>query len=385
MPPFVHRRLLISNLLSTLLQRPLSSLHLNRKLTLLSLYHYRSLSTSPTLTPTPPPPNPKTKTPLETQFETWVHKLKPGFNPSDVEYALWSQSDPDLALDLFRWTALQRGYKHNHITYLTIIKILIFGKRYAQAETLVEEVLAGACDFSVPLYNSIIKFCCSRKSLFNRSFDVYKKMFNSNDCKPTLETYSMLLNVLLRRFNKLNVCYMYLPSVRSLSKQMKASGVIPDTFVLNMIIKAYAKCLEVDEAIRVFREMGLYGCEPNAYTYGYITQGLCEKGRVGQGFGFYNEMKGKGLIPSSSSYMVLICSLVLERRFEDAIKVLFDMLGNSMGPDLLTYKTLLEGLCREGRGNDAFELVDELRKRDRSMSEKMYSSLMNELHFLSRE
>jgi pentatricopeptide repeat protein len=46
---------------------------------------------------------------------------------------------------------------------------------------------------------------------------------------------------------------------------------------------------------------------------------------------------------------------------------------------------LLEGLCREGRGHDAFELVDELRKRDRSMSEKMYSSLMNELHFLSRE
>ncbi|KAJ6710983.1 hypothetical protein OIU74_011780 [Salix koriyanagi] len=76
---------------------------------------------------------------------------------------------------------------------------------------------------------------------------------------------------------------------------MKASGVIPDTFVLNMIIKAYAKCLEVDEAVRVFREMGLYGCEANAYSYGYLVKGLCGKERSGQGLGFYKEMKGKGV------------------------------------------------------------------------------------------
>jgi pentatricopeptide repeat protein len=128
-------------------------------------------------------------------------------------------------------------------------------------------------------------------------------MFSSENCKPTLETYTLLLNSLLRKFNKLNVCYMYLHSVRSLAKQMKAVDVIPDTFVLNMIIKAYAKCLEVDEAIRGFREMGLYGCEPNAYTYGYIAKGLCEKGRVGKGLEFYKEMREKSLVPRSSTYI----------------------------------------------------------------------------------
>jgi pentatricopeptide repeat protein len=383
MPPPLHRLLRTSALRNRNILSPpfpsLSSLRLNPKPSLLSLF-YRSLSSPPSQNP-----NPRTKTPLENQFETWVQKLKPGFTPSDVEYALWSQSDPDLALDLFRWTALQRGYKHNHVTYLTVIKSLITGKRYRNAETLVEEVLAGACDISVPLYNSIIKFCCARGSLFNRAFDVYKKMFNSENCKPTLETYTMLLNSLLRKFNKLDVCYMYLHSVRSLAKQMKAVGVIPDTFVLNMIIKAYAKCLEVDEAIRVFREMGLYGCEPNAYTYGYIAKGLCEKGRVGKGVEFYKEMRGKNLVPSSSIYMTVICSVSLERRYEEAIDVVFDMLGNSMSPDLLTYKTLLEGMCRDGRGNDAFELLDELRKRDCGMGEKTYKILLNGLHFLSGE
>lgn len=74
---------------------------------------------------------------------------------------------------------------------------------------------------------------------------------------------------------------------------------------------------------------------------------------------------------SNSTYVILIHSLALEWWFEDVIKVVFDMLGNSMGLDFLTYKTLLEGLCREGRGSETFELLDELRKRDCSMSGKI--------------
>ncbi|XP_038713339.1 pentatricopeptide repeat-containing protein At3g25210, mitochondrial-like isoform X2 [Tripterygium wilfordii] len=337
-----------------------------------SLYHRSLSSISPENPQSPtadencilPITRTRTRTPLETQFETWIEKLKPGFTPPDVDEAICAQSDPDLALDIFRWTAQQRGYKHNHLTYLTMIKTMINGRRYRQAETLVEEVLAGACEMSVPLYNSIIRFCCGRKMMFNRAFDVYKKMFRSDDCKPTLETYTLLLNSLLRRFNKLNVCYVYLHAVKSLNKQMKASGVIPDTFVLNMIIKAYAKCLEVDEAIRIYREMGLYGCEPNEYTFGYIA---------------------KGMVPSGSTFMVLICSLAMERRFEDAIEVLLDMVGNSLQPDLLTYKTVLEGMCREGRGSEALELLEELKKKDRSMGEKSFKILLNCLHFLNQD
>lgn len=376
------------------------------RITIFSSLSYRSVSSSApdfctshqqpeNLIPPPPPlppqgptslnPNPRTRTPLEKQFETWVEKLKPGFTPSDVNEALRAQSDPDLALDIFRWTAQQRGYKHNHVTYLTMIQMAISGRHYRHAETLVEEVIAGACPPSVPLYNSMIKFCCGRKFLFNRAFDVYKKMLKSDETKPSLETYTLLFNSLLRRFNKLHVCYVYLHGVRSLTKQMKASGVIPDTFVLNMIIKAFSKCLEVDEAMRVFREMGLYGCEPNAYTYSYITKGLCEKGRVNQGLVFYKEMREKGLVPKGSTYMILICSLAMGRRFEEAIDVVFDMLSNSMGPDLLTYKTLLEGLCRDRRGDDAFELLEELKKKDKMMNEKTYKTLLNGLHFLTRE
>ncbi|KAA3458532.1 pentatricopeptide repeat-containing protein mitochondrial [Gossypium australe] len=428
MPAPIHRLLLpaTQKTLKNLIYSPLPAVsYLN--FTYPSLYR-RRFSTPP---PSSQPPashflRPRTRTPLETQFETWVQKLKPGFTPSDVESALRAQPDADLALDIFRWTALQRGYKHTDTTYLTMIKLLISAKRYRHAETLVEEVIAGACPISVPLYNAVIRFCCGRKFLFNRAFDVYKKMLKSDDCKPTLETFAMLFNSLLRRFNRQTVCYVYLHSVRSLTKQMKAVGIIPDTFVLNMIIKAYSKCLDVDGAIRVYREMGLYGCEPNAYTYGYIFKGLCEKGRVLQGFGLFKEMREKGLVPKGSAYMILICSLAMEQRLDDAVDVVYDMLENSMAPDLLTYKTVIENdwslwsknkavlvymilicslateqrlddafdvvydmlehsmalylltyktvleeLCGEGKSNDAFELLKDWKKRDLSMAKRI--------------
>ncbi|KMT05572.1 hypothetical protein BVRB_7g168160 [Beta vulgaris subsp. vulgaris] len=345
---------------------------------ILSLRHFS--------TPPPHPHFPKSQTPSEHQFQTWVHFLKPGFTPSDVNHALTSQTDADLAYDIFRWTAHQRGYTHDSSTYLTMIHLAVSNRRHRHAQTLLEEVLAGACPVSLPLYNTLIKFCCSHRCLFNRAFDVYNKMLKEKtlDCKPDLDTYSMLFNVLLKKFSKINVSYVYLNAVRSLSKQMKALGVVPDTYVLNMIIKAYGKCLQVDEAVRVFREMGLYGCEPNAFSFSYLVKGCCEKGRVWQGFGFFKEMREKGLVPTSSAYMVLVCSLALERKFEDAVGVLRDMLGYSLKPDLLTYRTLFEEMCRDGKGLDALELLEEFRKTDVSMGEKTYKTLLDSLHFVDR-
>ncbi|CAN8258207.1 unnamed protein product [Cochlearia groenlandica] len=343
-----------------------------------------SSSSNPPESNTSPSSRIRTRTPLETQFEKWIQNLKPGFTNSDVVTALRSQSDPDLALDIFRWTSQQRGYKHDSDSYHAIIKLSISGNRNKFAETLIEEVISGACEATVPLYNTIIRFCCGRKYLLNRAFDVYNKMLRSRESKPDLETYTLLLSSLLKRFNKLNVCYVYLHAVRSLTKQMKSNGVIPDTFVLNMIIKAYAKCLDVDEAVRVFREMGLYGSEPNAYTYSYLTKGLCEKGRVEQGLGFYKEARRKGMVPNGSCYMVLICSLAMERRLSESVDVVYDMLGNSMSPDMLTYNTVLGELCREGRGDEALEVLAECKKRDPVMGERNYKTLMDEVYFLNK-
>ncbi|WOL13894.1 hypothetical protein Cni_G22674 [Canna indica] len=336
-------------------------------------------------------PNPsfdaRSRTPLERQFDTWIDRLRPGFTADDVAAAIRAQDDPDLALDLFRWTALRPGYRHDASSYLSMLQVAVSGRRYAQAEVLVDEVLAGACSPDLPLFNAAIRFCCARRHLFSRAFDLFKKMQQRDSsnralCRPSVETYSMLLAAVLRRFGKPPVCYVYLQTIRMLARQMKASGVIPDTFALNLIIKAYSKCLEMDEALRVFKEMGLYGCEPNEFSYGYLVQGLCQKGWLGKGMDYLKEMRSRGLVPTASVYMAVVCSLALDRRLDEAIEVVFDMLENGKAPDLLTYRTVLEEMCREGRTEAAFELLEELGRRNGAMSRKMYSNLLEGLHWL---
>ncbi|KAG0500685.1 hypothetical protein HPP92_000757 [Vanilla planifolia] len=223
-------------------------------------------------------PSLRTFAPLEKQFENWVSRLRPGFTAADVDEALRAQADPDLALDIFRWTAIQPGYRHSAAVYHTMLHISVSSRRLSSAESLVSEILSGACPPDLPLLNSAIRFCCSRRHLFSRAFDLYKLMLRpASACRPSLETFSLLLTALLNRFGKPPICYLYLRSVRSLVRQMKSAGVVPDTQTLNLTIKAYSICLDMDEAMRVFREMELYGCNPNEYTYGYITKGFCEK------------------------------------------------------------------------------------------------------------
>ncbi|KAG6521487.1 hypothetical protein ZIOFF_018608 [Zingiber officinale] len=197
-----------------------------------------------------------------------------------------------------------------------------------------------------------------------------------------VETYSMLLAVVLRRIGKPTVSYVYLHSVRLLVRQMKSSGMIPDTIALNLIITAYARCLEMEEVIQVFREMGLYRCEPNEYSYGYIVQGLCQKGWLEKAMNYFKEMRSKALVPTTTIYMAIICSLSLERRLEAAVEVVYDMLENYKAPNILTNQTLLEEMCREGRLEVAYNLLEELRQRKGAMKGRMQSDLLASLHWV---
>jgi hypothetical protein len=212
------------------------------------------------------------------------------------------------------------------------------------------------------LFNACLRFCCARRSLFPFAFDMFNKMHAlpaPARCRSDVETYTLLLTAVVRRVRRPPASMVYLHAVRSLSRHMKASGVVPDTFLLNLIIKAYARCLEIDD---VFREMPLYGCEPDEFTYGYIIKkAMFQKGRTDKGLVFFAKAREKGFVPSGGVYMIAVSALALDWRFEEAKRVLLD---SKRKPDMITYRTLLEEMCRAGRTGEAFE---ELKERKRGV------------------
>uniref|UniRef100_A0A804R2F2 Pentatricopeptide repeat-containing protein n=1 Tax=Zea mays TaxID=4577 RepID=A0A804R2F2_MAIZE len=324
--------------------------------------------------PITPAPSP-VRTPPDEQFAAWVTRLRPGFTASDLAAAITAEEDPDLALALFRWAALRPGFRHAPESYLAALTAASSGRRPAAAEALVHDVFAGACAPDLRLFNACLRFCCARRSLFQLAFDMFNKMRAmpaAAGCRPDVETYTLLLTAVVRRVRRPPASMVYLHAVRSLYRQMKASGVVPDTFLLNLIIK-------------VFREMPLYGCEPNEFTYGYIVKAMFQKGRSDKGMEYFAEMREKGFVPSGGVYMIAVSALALEWRFDESRRVLLDMLDCGRKPDMITYRTLLEEMCRAGRTEEAFDVLEELKGRKRgTLDQRMYSELLDGLHWISQ-
>ncbi|KAF7107257.1 hypothetical protein CFC21_107906 [Triticum aestivum] len=333
-------------------------------------------------------PRSPVRSPPDDQFAAWVTRLRPGFTACDLADAINSEQDPDLALALFRWAALRPGFRHGPASYIAALNAASSGKRPVAAENLIHDVLAGACAPDLQLFNACLRFCCDRRSLFPIAFDMFNKMraLPANaGCRPNVETFTLLLSTVVRRVRRPPASLVYLHAVRSLSRQMKATGVVPDTYLLNLIIKAYGRCLEVDDALKVFREMPLYGCEPNEFTYGYIVKAMFQKGRTDNGLVYLKTMREKGFVPSGGVYMSAVAALALEWRFEESREVLLDMLDSKRKPDMITYRTLLEELCRATRTEDAFQLLEELKERKRgALDQRMYSELLDGLHWISQ-
>ncbi|RCV39287.1 hypothetical protein SETIT_8G211200v2 [Setaria italica] len=224
-----------------------------------------------------------------------------------------------------------------------------------------ESYFAGPCLPDLRLFNACLRFCCDRRSLFPLAFDMFNKMRAMpavTGCRPDVEIYMLLLSAIVRcpPASMVNLI-----AVRSLSCQMKAFSV------------AYARCVEVDDALKVFRrEMPLYGCEPNEFTYDYIVkamfQGWADKGMV-----YFAEKREKGFVPSGGVYMIA-----------ELRRVLLDMLDCKRKPDMITYRTLLAEMSRAGQTEQAFEVLEELKGRKRGpLDQRMYSELLDGLHWIS--
>jgi pentatricopeptide repeat protein len=65
----------------------------------------------------------------------------------------------------------------------------------------------------------------------------------------------------------------------------------------------------VDEAMRLFSEMGLKGLDQNSVTYTVMISGLSKAGKSDEAFGLYDEMKRKGYTIDNKVYTALIGSM----------------------------------------------------------------------------
>ncbi|CAL0304095.1 unnamed protein product [Lupinus luteus] len=302
----------------------------------------------------------------QAQFQLAISQIPPRFTPEELFNVLTLQNDPLVCLELFHWASQQPRFRHDVSTYHVTIKKLGAAKMYQEMDDIVNQVLAVPSVGSEAMYNTIIYYFTEARKL-TRAVNIFKHMKSSRvlNCKPSIRTYHILFSALLSRGHNTYINYVYMGPIRSLFRQMVNDGIEPDIFSLNLMIKGYVLSLHVNDALRIFHQMGgVYDCKPNTFTYDYLIHGLCAQGRTNNAKEICHEMKTKGFIPSSKSYNSLVSALALGGEVDEAVNYLWEMIEKQRSTDFITYRTILDEICRRGRVQEAMKLLQELQEKD---------------------
>ncbi|CAN0842703.1 Pentatricopeptide repeat-containing protein At2g27800, mitochondrial [Linum grandiflorum] len=274
----------------------------------------------------------------ESKFQAILDKLPPRFTNEELFYSLTMEEDP-----------LKLGV----------------AKMYEEMDEIVSQVLAlpsiGSISNEEALFNSIVYFLAEARKLTRavKVFQHMRKCRNSNS-RPSIRTYNILFTAMLGRGSNSYVNHMYMDTISSLFKLMVNDGIEPDIYSLNSMIKGYVMSLHVNEALRVFHQMGVvYSCKPNSFSYDYLIHGLCSQGRTINARELFDEMKGKGFVPSNKSYNSLVSALALNGEVDEAVDCLREMRRNCRFGDFITYRTVLDEICRRRKVEEAMELLKE--------------------------
>ncbi|CAK7337594.1 unnamed protein product [Dovyalis caffra] len=302
----------------------------------------------------------------EAKFQQAISELPSRFTNDELCNILTLEDDPLVCLALFNWASQQHRFRHDASTYHVTIKKLGIAKMYQEMDDVVNQLLAVPHIGNEASYNSIIYYFTEARKL-TRAVNIFKRMKSSRnlDCRPSIRTYNILLTAMLSRGSNSYVNHMYMETMRCLFKQMADDGIEPDIFSLNSMIKGYVLSLHINDALRVFHQMGVvYKCLPNSFSYDYLVHGLCAQGRTNNAREMFDEMKEKGFVPSNKSYNSFVNALALGGEVEEAVNYLSEMIEKHRSVDLITYRTILDEICRRGRVGEATRLLKEWQEKD---------------------
>lgn len=314
----------------------------------------------------PPPPD-------ESQISAVTASLPPRFTASDLSAAIARLPDPRLSVPLLHSTLHRPNLFRNDDSaasspFLIAVNRLGTARLYREMDSVASLAFSLSSLLLLPetFFNALIRFY-SEARWISKAIGVYKLMRSSRSAaRPSSRTFNLLFAAILgHRGANSYIHHLYMDALRSLFRQMVASGVAPEIHALNAMIKGYVLSLHLNDALRIFHQMvPIYGVEPDDRTYSYLLHGLCSQGRTRNAKELYAEMRGKGLVPTARACNSLVSALAMAGGAEEAVAVMWEGVVMRRLPDFVTCRTVAEEICRREGEGDAVGLLREMRREE---------------------
>lgn len=158
-----------------------------------------------------------------------------------------------------------------------------------------------------------------------------------------------------------------------------------DTTCYNTVLTAMTNAGKLDVAGELFQEM----CEPvlfstvrpkkNAVSFNIMIAAYARSGNRDEAFRIFNEMNEAGLKPDKYTITSLVKAVVNDGDFDTAKNFLRDMKRAGIEADVTSYNTVIRALCDKLMWFEAKELVADMESRGINANGKTYGLLMNAL------
>ncbi|KAI4301661.1 hypothetical protein L6164_034914 [Bauhinia variegata] len=285
------------------------------------------------------------------EYEQHINVLRNKLVPENLIRVLDHTSDLNLAVRLFKWAALQKGFRHTANTYhQMILKLGMAGNVQevgAFCLNLVKNRCRGAEEVLVALIHTFVRHC-----RINEAMTVFENM-NLGIYKPPVEVFNVLLGVLVEEsgdFQK--VLYVY--------KEMVKAGIVPTVQTLNYLLEVLFATDRVELALDQFRRMNKKGCTPNSRTFEILVKGLIAKNRVDEAISVLEQIIELGCQLDLSFYTCTIPLFCRENKIEEGVKLYRMMKASNFAPDSLIYGVLVQCLCHNLQLDSAICLINEM-------------------------
>lgn len=232
---------------------------------------------------------------------------------------------------------------------------------------------------------SLLQKLSINSSIALRLFDLVK---HYGFCH-TLQSYSLIVHILAKS-RKLDKVHLVL---REFIRSPRHSNLRPAEVVnalmdfdsttnsssatLFVLIKVYAECGMLRDAVEAFYLVNKYRFEPFVSSCNFLLKCLADYEELGMTWNIYNQMKEMGISPNVYTYTIMIRACCKEGKIERANGLLGEMQGNRIAPNVVTYTTLIHGLCNLGNTEAALNFLREKTKNSFLFNNYSYNALIH--------
>ncbi|KAL4180431.1 hypothetical protein AMTRI_Chr13g125250 [Amborella trichopoda] len=277
-----------------------------------------------------------------------------GFNPQQVSQIIINlRNKPHLALAFFYWSAKQKqnSYKHNLLSYCTIIHILARARLKNHVRSLILKAMVEEQSLSLSPEGPSLSI-----SELGNLLGTLIRTYRSCDSCPLV--FDLLIEGHLRAKK--------VDCAAEIVRLLVPRGLHPSIGILNTLLRLVSQSKGSNEGLSFFKE--IFGNEtrfragscPNIQTFNTLILALYREGKLERENLLFDEMSKMDCKPNTFSYNVLIAAYCEKRKLEEAVELWDGMLERGLTPDIVAYNTLIGGYCDIGDINHAEAMYREM-------------------------